>query len=185
MKNRGVTDIFVACHDNLAGISNAINATFPRTQQQLCIVPQIRASTKFVPHKDRKAVCADLKKIYGAVNLDEAEYAKEEFREKWDQKYPSILRSWDENWAELTTFFEYPAEIRRLIYTTNPVEGFHRMLRKYTKTKTIFPTDDSVRKSVYLSVREITKKWTIPVRDWGMAYSQLMILFDTRLNETA
>lgn len=185
LKNRGVRDIFVACHDNLAGLSSAINATFPKTLQQLCVVHQIRSSTKFVPHKERKVVCADLKKIYGAVNLEDAEYAKEEFREKWDKKYPSIMKSWDENWAELTTYFEYPVEIRRLIYTTNAVEGFHRMLRKYTKTKTIFPTDDAVRKSVYLSVREITKKWTMPVRDWGMAYSQMKIFFGNRPGETA
>ena len=181
LKGRGVKDIFVACHDNLAGLSSAINSTFPKTRQQLCIVHQIRSSTKFVPHKDRKEVCADLKKFYGAVNLEAAEYAKEEFREKWDKKYPSIMKSWDENWAELTTYFEYPEEIRRLIYTTNAVEGFHRMLRKYTKTKTIFPTDDAVKKSVYLSVKEIAKKWTMPVRDWGMAYSQMAIFFEDRL----
>ena len=185
LKIRGVKDIFVACHDNLAGISNAILATFPRTKQQLCVVHPIRSSTKFVPHKDRKRVCADLKKIYGAVNLEDTEYGKEEFRENWDKKYPSIIKSWDENWAELSTYFEYPEEIRRLIYTTNTVEGFHRMLRKYTKTKTIFPTDESIRKSVYLSVKEITKKWTMPARDWGLAYSQLAIFFESRLVQIA
>jgi putative transposase len=181
LRKRGVTDIFVACHDNLKGLSEAINAVFPKTKQQLCIVHQIRNSTKFVPHKDRKAVCADLKKIYGAVNLDGAEYALEEFRESWDKKYPSITKSWDANWAELTTFFGYPQEIRHLIYTTNAVEAYHRQLRKFTKTKTILPTDDAIRKVVYLSVREITKKWTVPVRDWGMAYSQIMIFFADRL----
>jgi putative transposase len=180
LKKRGVTDIFVACHDNLKGLSDAINAVFPRTKQQLCIVHQIRNSTKFVPYKDRKAVCADLKKIYGAVNLDDAEYALEEFREKWDKKYPSITKSWDANWTELTTFFEYPQEIRHLIYTTNAVEAYHRQLRKFTKTKTILPTDDAIRKVVYFSVREITKKWTMPARDWGMAYSQIMIFFADR-----
>ncbi len=118
LKKRGVEDIFIACHDNLKGLGEAINAVFPKTKQQLCIVHQIRSSTKFVQYKDRKAICADLKKIYGAVNLDDAEYAKEEFREKWDRKYPSILRSWDANWAELTTFFNYPEQIRHLIYTT-------------------------------------------------------------------
>ena len=177
LKKRGVSDIFIACHDNLKGIGEAINAVFPKTKQQLCIVHQVRNSVKFVPYKDRKAVCADLKKIYSAVNLDDAEYAKEEFREQWDKKYPAILRSWDENWAELTTFFEYPQEIRHLIYTTNSVEAYHRMVRKYTKSKAIFPTDDSIRKVVYLSVKEITKKWTMPVRDWGMAYSQFVIFF--------
>lgn len=126
LKKRGVTDIFIACHDNLKGLGEAINSLFPKTKQQLCIVHQIRNSTKFVQYKDRKAICADLKKIYGAVNLDDAEYALEEFREKWQKKYPSILRSWDANWAELTTFFNYPEEVRHLIYTTNAVEGYHR-----------------------------------------------------------
>jgi putative transposase len=181
LKKRGVTDILIACHDNLKGLGEAINAVFPKTKQQLCIVHQVRNSVKFVPHKDRKAVCFDLKKIYGAVNLDDAEYAMEEFREKWDKKYPAILRSWEDNWVELTTFFEYPQEIRHLIYTTNSVEAYHRMVRKFTKTKSIFPTDDSIRKVVYLSVKEITKKWTMPVRDWGMAYSQFMIYFAERL----
>jgi len=181
LKKRGVSDIFIACHDNLKGLSEAVNAVFPRTKQQLCIVHQIRNSVKFVPWKDRKAVCADLKKIYGAVNLDDAEYALEEFREKWDRKYPAILRSWDENWAELTTFFQYPEQIRHLIYTTNAVEAYHRMVRKFTKAKAIFPTDDSIRKVVFLSVREITKKWTMSARDWGMAYSQFVIYFADRL----
>ena len=180
LKKRGVTDIFIACHDNLKGLSEAVNAVFPRTKQQLCIVHQVRNSVKFVPHKDRKTVCADLKKIYGAVNLDDAEYALEEFRENWDKKYPSITKSWDSNWAELTTFFEFPQEIRHLIYTTNAVEAYHRQLRKFTKTKTILPTDDSIRKVVYFSVREITKKWTIPARNWGMAYGQIMIFFADR-----
>jgi len=133
-----------------------------------------------VQYKDRKAICADLKKIYGAVNLDDAEYAKEEFREKWDRKYPSIMRSWDANWAELTTFFNYPEQIRHLIYTTNAVEAYHRMVRKFTKTKSIFPTDDSIRKVVFLSAKEITKKWTQPSRNWAMAYSQIMIFFADR-----
>jgi len=181
LKNRGVKDIFVACHDNLKGLSEAVNSVFKQCSQQLCIVHQIRSSTKFVPWKDRKIICADLKKIYGAINLEDAEYAKEEFREKWDKKYPSILKSWDANWAELITFFQFSAEIRKLIYTTNAVEGFHRMLRKYTKTKTIFPTDDSVKKVVYLSVKEISKKWTQQIRDWGLIYGQLVLHFEDRL----
>ena len=180
IKRRGVKDIFIACHDNLKGLGDAINAVFPKTKQQLCIVHQVRNSVKFVPYKDRKAVCADLKRIYGAVNIDDAEYAKEEFREKWDKKYPSIMRSWDINWAELSTFFQYPEEIRKLIYTTNIVEGYHRMVRKYTKSKAIFPTDDSIRKVVYLSVKEISKKWSLPVHDWGLIYSQVMIYFEDR-----
>lgn len=180
IKKRGVSDIFIACHDNLKGLGEAINTVFPKTKQQLCIVHQIRNSVKFVPYKDRKAVCADLKKIYGAVNLDDAEYAKEEFREKWDKKYPAILQSWDNNWADLTTFFNYPEQIRYLIYTTNAVEAYHRMIRKFTKVKCILPTDDSIRKVVFLSVKEITKKWTQPARDWGMVYSQIKIFFADR-----
>lgn len=180
LKNRGVSDIFIACHDNLTGLCGAINSIFPKTKNQLCIVHQIRNSCKFVPYKDRRAVCADLKKIYGAVNLEDAEYAKEEFRENWDQKYPNILKSWDRNWAELTVFFEYPAEIRRLIYTTNAVESYHRAVRKFTKSKAIFPTDDSIRKVIYLSVAEIAKKWTMPVWNWGMAYAQFCIFFEDR-----
>lgn len=180
LKKRGIQDIFIACHDNLKGLGDAINAVFPRTKQQLCIVHQIRNSVKFVQWNDRKAICADLKKIYGAVNLDDAEYAKEEFREKWDRRYPSILRSWEANWADLTTFFAFPEEIRRLIYTTNAVEAYHRMVRKFTKAKAIFPTDEAIRKVVFLSVKEITKKWTMPARDWALAYSQMVIFFPDR-----
>jgi len=182
LKKRGVKDIFISCHDNLRGLNEAINAVFPKTKQQLCIVHQIRNSTKFVRHSERKEICSDLKKIYGAVNLDDAEYAKEEFREKWDKRYPSILRSWDNNWAELTTFFNYPEEIRHLIYTTNAVEAYHRMVRKFTKSKSIFPTDDSIRKVVFMSAREIAKKWTLPVRQWAFVYSQLTIFFEDRLS---
>ena len=115
-----------------------------------------------MPYKDRKAVCADLKKIYDAVNLDDAEYAKEESREKWDKKYPSIIKLWDKNWNELSTFFKYTAEIRKIIYTTNAVESYHRMVRKFTKSKSVFPTDDSIRKVIYMSVMEITKEWAMP-----------------------
>lgn len=181
LKNRGVSDIFIACHDNLTGLNEAIKSIFPKVKNQLCIVHQIRNSCKFVPYKDRKAVCADLKKIYGAVNLNDAEFALEELRENWDKKYPNILKSWDKNWTELTAFFEFPQEIRKIIYTTNTVESYHRMVRKFTKSKAIFPTDDSIRKVVYMSVREISKKWTMPVRDWGLAYAQFMISFEDRL----
>lgn len=187
LKNRGVTDIFIALcasqrnvTDNLTGLCDAINAIFPKTKDQLCIVHQIRSSCKFVHYKDRKAVCADLKKIYGAMNLDDAEYTKEEFREKWNKKYPSILKSWDKNWSDLTTFFEYPQKIRKIIYTTNAVESYHRMVRKFTKSKAVFPTDDSIRKVIYMSAAEISKKWTMPVRDLGLAYSQFAIFFEDR-----
>jgi putative transposase len=181
LKNRGVEDILIACRDNLSGFSSAIGTVFPKTEQQLCVIHQIRNSTRYVPYKDIKAVMADLKRVYGAPSLDDAQFRLEEFREKWEGKYPQILKSWDANWAELSTYFKYPQQVRTLIYTTNAVEGFHRMLRKFTKTKTIYPTDDAVRKSVYLSIQEISKKWGMPVRDWGIIIGQLMIFFEDRL----
>ena len=181
LKNRGVEDIFIACRDNLSGFSKAIETVFPKTEQQLCVIHQIRNSTKYVPYKDIKPVMADLKKIYGAPTLEDAEYRMEEFREKWDKEYPQIMKSWDANWAELSTYFKYPQEVRTLIYTTNAVEGFHRMLRKFTKTKTIYPTDDAVKKSVYMSIQEISKKWSMPIRDWGTIIGQLIIFFDNRM----
>ena len=181
LKNRGAKDILIACHDNLSGFDRALETTYPRTESQLCIVHQIRNSLAFVNWKDRKAVAADLKLIYGAASLDDAEYQLEVFREKYGKKYPYILKSWDENWAELSVFFKYPDSVRRLIYTTNPVEGFHRMLRKYTKTKTMFPTDEALIKSIYMSIVEINKKWTATVRDWSDIWGQFTIFFDDRL----
>jgi len=181
LKNRGVQDILIACRDNLSGFSTAIETVFPKTEQQLCVIHQIRNSTKYVSYKDLKALMADLKLVYGAPTLEDAEYHLEELRENWGKKYPQILKSWDANWAELTTYFKYPQEVRTLIYTTNAVEGFHRMLRKFTKTKSIYPTDDAVRKSVYLSIQEISRKWTMPIRDWGIIIGQLSIFFEDRL----
>jgi putative transposase len=183
LKNRGVCDILIACHDNLNELSRAVNTVFPKTEQQLCIIHQIRNSTKYVTYKDIKAVLADLKKIYTAPTLDDAEYRLEEFKEKWDSKYPQIGKSWNDNWAELSTFFKYPDEVRKLIYTTNAVEGFHRMLRKFTKTKVIYPNDDALRKSIYLSIQEITKKWSMPVQNWGIIMGQLMIFFSDRFDK--
>lgn len=185
LKNRGVQDILIACRDNLSGFSTAISTVFPETEQQLCVIHQIRNSTKYVSYKDLKEVMADLKQVYQAPSLDDAEYQLEVFREKWDKKYPQITKSWDANWGELSTYFKYPEAVRRLIYTTNAVEGFHRMLRKYTKTKTVFPTDDSLKKSVYLSIQEISKKWTMPVKAWGEVIGQLMIYFEGRLERRA
>lgn len=181
LKNRGVEDILIACRDNLKGFGEAFATVFPKTEQQLCIIHQIRNSTKYVSYKDLKPLMVDLKLIYGAPSLENAEYQLEELRDKWGKKYPQILKSWDANWAELSTFFKYPNEVRRIIYTTNAVEGFHRMLRKYTKTKCVYPTDDSVRKSVYLAIQEITKKWTMPMRDWGIIIGQLMVFFEDRI----
>lgn len=183
LKNRGVEDILLTCHDNLSGFSGAINTVFPKTEQQLCIIHQIRNSTKYVSYKDIKSVVADLKLIYRAPSEDDALYHLEEFGENWNKKYPQIYKSWNQNWADLSTFFKYPEEVRRLIYTTNSVEGFHRMLRKYTKTKTTYPSDEAVKKSVYLSIDEITKKWSMPVRDWGIIMGQLSIFFEERLSQ--
>lgn len=181
LRNRGVEDILIACRDNLSGFSTAIETVFPKTEQQLCVIHQIRNSTKYVSYKDIKLVMADLKLVYGAPTLEDAEFRLLEFREKWGKKYPQILKSWEANWTELSTYFKYPQEVRTLIYTTNAVEGFHRMLRKFTKTKTIYPTDDSVRKSIYLSIQEISKKWTMPIRDWGIIIGQLTVFFEERL----
>jgi transposase-like protein len=181
LRNRGVEDILIACRDNLSGFSQAIEATFPKTEQQLCIIHQIRNSTRYVSYKHLKAVMADFKAIYQAPSEDDALYHLEEFKEKWGEKYPQISKSWEDNWAALSSYFKYPAEVRRLIYTTNAVEGFHRMLRKYTKTKTVFPSDDSLKKSIYLSIQEISKKWSMPIRDWGIIMGQLSIFFEERL----
>ena len=180
LKNRGVKDILIACHDNLSGFANALATVFPKTENQLCIIHMIRNSTKYVSYKDIKAVMADLKKVYVAATEEAALYALEEFREKWDAKYPQIYKSWETNWLNLSGFFKYPPEMRRLIYTTNAVEGFHRMLRKFTKTKTNFPSDDALRKSIYLSVKEISKKWYNPVRDWGIIIAQFMVFYEDR-----
>jgi putative transposase len=184
MKNRGVKDILIACHDNLSGFSNALGTVFPKTENQLCIIHMIRNSTKHVSYKDIKPVMADLKKVYGAVSEEAAMYALEEFKDKWSGKYPQIYKSWEANWTDLSGFFKYPAEMRRLIYTTNAVEGFHRMLRKFTKTKTNFPTDEALRKSIFLSIKEIQKKWNNPVRDWGIIIGQFLVFYEERFNNS-
>jgi len=183
LKNRGVEQILIACHDNLNGFHDAINTVFPKTHHQLCVIHQIRNSTKHVSYKDLKSVMADLKEIYNANSEDNSEYQLELFNEKWSDKYPQIYNSWRSNWLELSDYFQYPQELRRLIYTTNAVEGFHRMLRKHTKNKTSFPTDDSLRKSIYLSVQEISKKWTNPIRNWGIIFGQISIFFKDELSK--
>jgi transposase-like protein len=182
MKNRGINDILIACHDNLNGLSTAINSVFPKTEQQLCIIHQIRNSTKYVSYKDLKPIMADLKAVYKAPCEDDALYHLEAFAEKWDKKYPQITKSWHNNWSELSAYFKYPKDVRRLIYTTNAVEGFHRMLRKFTKTKTTFPSDEALKKSIYLSIMEIEKKWGLPLRDWGIIMGQMSIFFEERLS---
>ncbi len=182
LKNRGVEDILIASKDGLSGFSDAINSVFPRTSIQLCVIHQIRNSMKYISYKDQRAVMVDLKKVYQALTLEEAEFAFEMFKETWGKKHPIVIKSWEKNWQELTTYFSYPYGIRRLIYTTNTVEAYHRQLRKVTKTKSSFPTDDSLRKIIYLATKDITKKWTMPLQNWAECISQFEIQFEGRLN---
>ena len=183
LKNRGVEDIFIACTDNLTGFASAIEAVYPKTEIQNCIIHQLRNSSKYVSYKDIKALMADLKAVYAAVDEQSALDALEEFSTKWDKKYPKISKSWYENWANLSTYFKYPQEVRRLIYTTNAIEGFNRQLRKVTKSKSVFPTDDSLFKMLYLAMIDITKKWTGRRQDWSIIHSQLAIYFADRMPE--
>ena len=183
LKNRGVEDIFIACTDNLTGFSAAIGAVFPKTEIQNCIIHQLRNSSKYVSYKDIKALMADLRSVYAAVDEPAALDALDAFSTKWETKYPKISRSWRENWANLSTYFKYPQEVRRLIYTTNSIEGFNRQLRKVTKTRSVFPTDDSLFKMLYLAMVDITKKWTGRQRDWSKIHAQLSIYFAERMPE--
>ena len=183
MKNRGVKDILIACVDGLTGFPAAIEAVFPQTEIQQCVIHQIRNSTKFVSYKDIKALMADLKRVYAAVDEQTALSELDDFEGKWGGKYPKTAKSWREHWVNLSTYFKYPQEVRTLIYTTNAIEGFNRQLRKVTKSKAVFPTDDSLLKMLYLAMIDITKKWTGRRRDWGQIHSQLEIFFADRLPE--
>jgi transposase-like protein len=180
IQNRGVQDIFLAAIDGLSGFKDAIHSVFPKAKVQRCIIHQIRYSLKYVVWKDRKAFTADLKKIYQAATREEAEANLLKLEETWGGKYGAAIRSWQNNWENLATFFEFPKEIRRLIYTTNTVEGYHRQLRKVIKTKGSFPTEQSVRKLLYLATMDITKKWTAPIRNWPLILNQLAIRFEDR-----
>lgn len=181
IKNRGVEDILITCVDGLSGFDNAIHAVYPHTELQQCIIHQIRNSTRFVSYKDIKELMVDLKKIYQAVSEDTALYELDLFEEKWAKKYPKIAVSWRDNWPKLSTYFKYPVEVRKLIYTTNAIEAFNRQLRKVTKNKGVFPTDDSLLKMLYLAMIDITKKWTGKRQDWTSIHSHLAIYFEDRL----
>ena len=183
MKNRGVEDILITCTDNLTGFSAAIEAVFPKAEIQNCIIHQLRNSSKYVSYKDLKALMADLKAVYTAADEPAALDALDVFSEHWDKKYPKISQSWQDNWVNLSTYFKFPQEVRRLIYTTNTIEGFKRQLRKVTKSKSVFPTDDSLLKMLYLAMMDITKKWTGRRQDWSLIYAQMAIFFGDRLPE--
>ena len=183
LRNRGVEDVFITCTDNLTGFSNAIEAVYPKADIQNCIIHQLRNSSKYVSYKDLKALMADLKEVYAAVDEPSAEEALNRFAEKWDKKYPKISASWRENWANLSTYFKFPEELRRLIYTTNAIEGFNRQLRKVTKSKAVFPTDDSLFKMLYLAMLDITKKWTGRRQDWSVIHAQLSVYYADRMPE--
>ena len=181
MKSRGVKDVLISSIDGLAGFSDAIKSVFPKAEVQRCIVHQIRNTLGNVPWKDRKTLAQDLKAIYNAPSEEQGFIELEKIEEKWGSKYSYALKSWKNNWAELSTFFKYTPEIRKMMYTTNAVESLHMQLRKVSKTKTVFPTDESLMKILYLATIGVTKKWTVPVRDWVLILGQLQIHFEDRI----
>jgi putative transposase len=181
LQNRGVEDIYIACVDGLEGFKEAILSVFPQAQIQRCVIHQIRNSLKYVAWKDRKAFVADLKTVYKAPTREQAEANLLRLEESWGDKYAIAVRSWQNNWEDLATFFDYPAEIRRLIYTTNTLEGYHRQLRKVTKNKASFPTPEAIRKLLYLATQDVTRKWTSPIQNWANFLNQLAIRFEGRV----
>ena len=181
LKQRGVEDILIACIDNLKGFDEAIRTIYPLTEVQTCIVHQIRNSIKYVASKDQKLFMADLKPVYRADNESQALSELEGLKEKWNKKYPMVISSWEKNWAKLSTYFKYPAGIRKLIYTTNTIEGYHRQIRKVTKNKGVFTSDVALLKLIYLATERIQQKWTIPLSNWAVSASQLKIIFADRM----
>ena len=181
LKQRGIKDILIMCSDNLTGIKEAINTAFPNTVQQRCIVHMIRNSVKFVSYKDLKAFCNDLKQIYTATNEKQGYEELQKLKEKWKQKYLASLKIWEDNWDAICPFFQFSDNIRKIMYTTNSIESLNRQYRKYTKTKSVYPTDMALMKCLYLATKNITKKWTQPYRNWGPIISELSIMFDGRI----
>jgi putative transposase len=181
LKNRGVKDVFVACIDGLTGFPEAIATVFPKTQVQLCIVHMMRHSLAFVSWKDRKAVAAGLKVIYQSITVTEAEQELEAFARQWDKQYPSISASWRRHWVNLIAFFDYPDEIRKVIYTTNAIESLNSVIRKATERRKLFPSDQSAMKVVYLAIEQAAKKWSMPIQNWKPALNQFMMLYEDRL----
>lgn len=181
LRNRGVQDILITSVDNLKGFTDAIQACFPETEVQKCIVHQIRNSIRYVSYKDVKKVTADLRPIYTAPTEEAGLEELNRFEKKWGEKYPLIVRSWQANWAEISTFFKYPPEIRKIIYTTNMIESYHRQLRKVTKGKSIFPTDDALLKMLYLATQDVLRKWTGRIQNWGQILLQLSVYFPEKV----
>jgi len=181
IKARGVQDILITATDNLNGFTDTIRNVFPESKTQICVVHQIRNSARYVVWKDKKEFAKDMKNIYNAPTKQAAEAALNDFADKWNSKYSYAIKSWRDNWEELTVFFEFPLEIRKIIYTTNLIENLNGKIRKYTKNKLSFPTDEAVMKSVYLAVRETTKKWSMPIRNWGVVLNQFLTIFENRV----
>lgn len=181
LKNRGVADIFIACCDGLSGFPQAIETVYPRTQVQLCIVHMVRNSLTYVSWKDRKKVAKDLRTIYQAATLEEAEAALDRFANLWDEQYPTISRQWRRNWDHLSPFFAFPQEIRKVIYTTNAIESMNRGLRKIIKTRGAFPTDEAARKLLYLALLNLSRRWTRPLTNWTAAINQFVIMYEDRV----
>lgn len=181
LKGRGLEDILIACVDGLKGFPEAIQVEYPQCQVQLCIVHMVRNSMKLVPYKDYKEVTTDLKLIYHSVTEEEAEQQLKQFGEKWDEKYPQISKSWTSNWHNLTAIYNYPPDIRKAIYTTNAIESLNSVIRKATRNRKVFPTDDSAKKVVYLAIQEASKRWTMPIRNWKLALNRFSIEFGERV----
>ena len=181
LKSRGVEDILITVTDNLNGFTDTIRAVFPQSTTQICVVHQIRNSSRYVVWKDMKEFTADMKEIYTSANRDQAASALAHFEQKWGSKYRHAVQSWHRNWDDLTAFFDFPVEIRKIIYTTNLIENLNGKIRKYTKSKLSFPTDDAVRKSVWLALQEIEKKWTVPIHNWGIVMNQFIAMFEDRI----
>jgi len=181
MKSRGVQDIMITATDNLKGFTDAIISVFPESKTQICVVHQIRNACKYVAYKNRKAFSDDMKPIYNAPNEEAARMALKDLSDKWGKQYPYAIKGWENNWDNLTTFLEFPVEIRKIVYTTNLIENLNGQIRKYTRNKMSFPTETAVMKSVYLAIKEATKRWRRPLPNWGMIYGQFCIMFEDRL----
>jgi len=185
LRSRGLKDLFIACIDGLSGFAEAIRTVYPEARVQLCIVHLVRAALKYVTLTDTKAVATDLKKIYQAATLPEAEQALEEFSQAWDAKYPTISKTWRAKWADIITLFDFPPPIRKAIYTTNAIESVNSVIRKFTRNRKIYPHEESALKIVYMAINEASRKWTMPVRNWKLALNYFAILFENRMPASA